>query len=121
MRFPLLALAALLAGCGPAEKPPAPVQASLPTDAWIGEWVGVEGLALRIARTETPGRYALRVNLLDGAASYMGTAEGDSIAFVREGRTEHIRKATGAETDLKWLADKKDCLMIQPAEGFCRD
>lgn len=95
--------------------------APLPTDAWIGKWVGVEGLALDIAPGPAAGQYALRVSLLDGTDDYVGTADGDTIRFTRDGRTETIRKAQGDETGLKYLAGKKDCLMIRQSEGFCRD
>ena len=93
----------------------------LPTDAWIGKWIGVEGLVLDIQPAGEPGHYVLSVTLLDGTNSYDGTADGDMIRFIRNGRPESIRAATGAATGLKWLADKQNCLMIQQGEGFCRD
>lgn len=95
--------------------------APLPTDAWIGKWVGVEGLALDIAPGPDAGQYALRVTLLDGSDNYVGTADGDAIRFTRDGKAETIRKVGGDETGLKYLAGKKNCLMIQKGEGFCRD
>lgn len=91
------------------------------TDGWVGKWVGVEGLALDIARAEVPGTYTLNVTLLDGTRSYEGTSDGSAIHFTRGGKEQTLRKATGEETGLKYLAGKKDCLMIQPSEGFCRD
>ena len=98
-----------------------PSETALPTDAWIGEWVGVEGLVLDIAPSSAAGRYTLTVTLLDGTSKYDGTAEGDVIRFERDGKAETIRAATGAETGLKYLAAKQDCLVIKPGEGFCRD
>ena len=95
--------------------------APLPTDAWIGKWVGVEGLALEIAPGPDAGQYALKVSLLDGTNNYVGTAEGETIRFTRDGKVETIRKATGDETGLKYLAGKANCLMIKSGEGFCRD
>jgi len=92
-----------------------------PTDAWIGKWVGVEGLVLDIQPAGEPGRYVLSVTLLDGTRTYEGVADGDRISFTREGQAQFIRAATGKETGLKWLADKQDCLMIEQGEGFCRD
>lgn len=93
----------------------------LPTDAWVGKWVGVEGLVLDIQPAGEHGRYVLSVTLLDGTNSYEGTADGDVIRFTRNGRPESVRAATGDETGLKWLAGKQNCLMIQQGEGFCRD
>ena len=95
--------------------------AALPTDAWVGKWIGVEGLVLDIQPSGERGRYVLSVTLLDGTKSYEGTAEGDLIRFMRDGRPESIRAATGDQTGLKWLAGKQNCLMIQQGEGFCRD
>lgn len=91
------------------------------TDAWVGKWTGPEGLVLEIAKTATAGRYDVKVTLLDGTGSYTGTADGDTIRFTRAGVQETIRKATGDQTGLKWLAGKKNCLMIKQSEGFCRD
>ena len=95
--------------------------AALPTDAWVGKWIGVEGLVLDIQSAGEPGRYILSVTLLDGTKSYDGTADGDMIRFTRDGRPESIRAATGDQTGLKWLAGKQNCLMIREGEGFCRD
>jgi len=92
-----------------------------PTDAWIGKWVGVEGLALDIGAGSAPGRYTLKIALLDSTSDYEGVGDGESIRFTRDGQEQSIRKATGAETGLKWLADKQNCLMIKSGEGFCRD
>ena len=132
------ALLVLPAGCGskqpqanapePTATASAPASASAPvppvglsTDAWVGKWAGVEGLALDIEKSATPGVYALTINLLDGASSYIGTAQGDRITFMRNGEKEAVRRATGAETGLKWLSGKRGCLMIKNGEGFCRD
>lgn len=93
----------------------------LPTDSWIGKWIGVEGLVLDIQPTGDRGHYMLSVTLLDGTKSYEGTADGDMIRFTRNGRPESIRAANGDQTGLKWLAGKTNCLMIQQGEGFCRD
>jgi hypothetical protein len=95
--------------------------APLPTDAWVGKWIGVEGLVLDIQKAGEPGRYVLGITLLDGTKSYEGSVDGDVIRFTRDGRPESVRAATGDETGLKWLAGKQNCLMIQQGEGFCRD
>ncbi len=91
------------------------------TDAWAGKWIGVEGLALTVAKSDAPGAYRLHVALMDSENDYVGHAEGDTIRFVRDGKPETIRHGTGADTGLKWLADKPNCLIIKQGEGFCRD
>lgn len=50
-----------------------------------------------------------------------GRADGGTIAFARDGQPHVLRHVTGAETGLKWLAGRRDCLMIEPGERFCRD
>ncbi len=93
----------------------------LPTDAWVGRWIGVEGLVLDIQKAGERGKYVLSVTLLDGTKSYDGVADAAAIRFTRDGRPESIRAASGDETGLKWLAGKQNCLMIQQGEGFCRE
>lgn len=95
--------------------------APLPTDAWVGKWIGVEGLVLNIQPSGEKRHYVLSVTLLDGTKSYDGVADGDVIRFTRDGRPESIRAATGDETGLKWLAGKQNCVMIKQGEGFCRE
>lgn len=129
-----LAAATLLSACGrEVEAPtPAPIAAtpvnaaSAPaaqasTDAWLGKWVGVEGLALQVLPGTGPGLYHLQVTLMDGTNSYDGRADGSVIRFTRNGQPETLRAVSGDETGLKYLAGKSNCLMIKPAEGFCRE
>jgi len=124
----------LLAACGKPAAPPAdmpaiaaaanPPKASVaasPGEDWAGKWVGVEGLALEIApRAAMPGRHDIRITLMDGTTTHEGTGTADGISFMRDGQAETIRAGTGADTGLKWLADKTDCLIIKPGEAFCR-
>lgn len=98
--------------------------AVLPTDAWVGRWVGPEGLFLDIqpAPDGKPGRYAIvnRDNL-DREASYSGAADGETIRFTRDGKEWSIRPGTGDETGFKYLAGKTDCLIVEAGkEGYCR-
>jgi hypothetical protein len=48
-------------------------------------------------------------------------AAGDRIEFERDGKRESVRAGSGKETGMKWLLEKKDCLIIKTGEGFCRD
>ncbi len=112
---PVAPLAAPLAPIG-AET--APHAALLPTDAWVGTWTGVEGLRIDIAKDGAG--YKLHIFSMDGDAEYAGAPHGDVITFERAGKVETIRAGDGKATGLKWLADKPNCLVIQPGEGFCR-
>ena len=105
---------------------PAPAPASpAPTRAWLGRWNGPEGTFLDVA-APAPGGTALRLTLkddLDGPGKpYEGKVDGQTIAFLRNGEALTIRHGSGAETGFKWLADKKDCLiLVHGKEGYCRD
>ncbi|MDY6983112.1 MAG: hypothetical protein SV422_08495 [Pseudomonadota bacterium] len=88
-------------------------------DAWLGDWRGPEGTLLTIAGGQ--GVYRVTVRDLDGPRSFDGNAVPNGIAFTRDGVTETITATDGAGTGMKWLADKRDCLVIHPGEGFCRD
>jgi len=89
------------------------------TDGWLGVWKGPEGTFLRIEGGK--GSYSITIQNLDGPMTYKGSAAGARIEFERSGVNEVIRATNGAETGMKWLADKSHCLTIRPGEGFCRD
>ena len=132
----VLSTLALLAACNQeakqAPKPaPASVQATLvpptpPTDQWVGKWVGVEGLHLTIAKDDSIGRghYILTMQYgldADDSGTFKGEAAEDGIAFNRPDGPQLLRAGDGAATGLKWLADKKDCLVVVTGDGYCRD
>jgi hypothetical protein len=89
------------------------------TDKWMGRWNGPEGTYLELSRSGD--RISIQIKDLDTQRSYQGTARDDSISFVRDGKTETIHAANGEQTGMKWLADKKDCLVIRAGDGYCRD
>ena len=96
----------------------------LPTDDWVGRWAGPEGLFLDIQPSPDGkrGHYAIaNKDNLDRQGDYDGIAEGTTIRFVRDGKDRTIRPGTGDETGFKYLAGKKDCLIVVPGEeGYCR-
>lgn len=131
----VLSAVALLAACNQeakeAPKPaPASVQATLvpatpPTDQWVGKWIGVEGLHLTIAKDDSVGRghYLLTMQYgldADDSGTFKGEAAEDGIAFTRPDGPQLLRAGDGEATGLKWLADKKDCLIVATGEGYCR-
>jgi hypothetical protein len=56
----------------------------------------------------------------DAAGTFKGEAAEDGIAFTRPDGPQLLRAGDGAATGLKWLADKKDCLIVATGEGYCR-
>ena len=121
------AAASLLAGCdnrgsgsAPVVTATAPETSAAPVaDAWLGMWNGPEGTFLRIEGGR--GTYAITIQDLDGPRTFEGRAEGDRIAFDRNGVIESLRSTNGIETGMKWLSGKTDCLTVRTGEGYCRD
>lgn len=141
MKLLTIALVLLLTACK-APAPPAPPAAavvpdvpaaSTPTEpkeapaasapvaamSWVGKWIGPEGTFLELA--EKAGAYEVTIQSLDGPATYDAVAVADRLEFQRNGTLETIHATGGADTGMKWLLDKKDCLTIKAGEGFCRD
>jgi predicted small lipoprotein YifL len=128
---PLAMLLLALSACGKRDPAPAPPaqgttvtaasSSSSPapqSDPWVGRWTGPEGTFLEVAASA--GGYQLTLHNLDGPRQFQGKPVGDAIVFERNGVPEAIRKGTGAQTGMKWLAEKSDCLVVGPGEGYCR-
>jgi hypothetical protein len=126
-RFAVVAFG-LLAACSPQ---PAEMKSAGPrmeaakmappaTDEWLGKWIGVEGNYLQIDAGDAPGVYTITEGTLDGQLRYTGQTTGDGIAFTNAGKTGKISAGAGPDTGLKYLADKKNCLVIESGRGFCR-
>lgn len=125
--FPYLAFTLVLLGCtdpdvnsGSINAPGSRVAGSdVATDKWLGQWNGPEGTFLRLEGGK--GRYEITIQNLDGQRTFQGSAVGAQIQFERDDAEETIRATGGAETGMKWLSEKSDCLTIRPGEGYCRD
>lgn len=128
--LPLLACAATLCACNqpdpPLATPPAQPASAVaaasapePTSAWLGRWQGPEGTYLDI--TGGPGAYRVTISNLDGPRTFDARAGSDSLVILRDGTTETLRPGNGVDTGMKWLADKRDCLVVKRGEGYCRD
>jgi uncharacterized protein (DUF2147 family) len=86
--------------------------------AYVGKWTGPEGTWLDI---EPQGEdYRVTVSNLDGPRDFVGKADVGGIRFTRDGQTFVIRSGNGEATGMKWLAGKKECLVVAPGEGYCR-
>lgn len=137
----------LLAGCEKAEAPaPAPTDATttevpvetVPAEgaeatdpataphrfaSWAGKWIGVEGMYATITATE-PGKYKLEMQSgTDDSTkgTYVGEDSEHGIKFKRGSEELGLRRGNGDETGLKYLAGKKECLIVKEGEGYCRD
>jgi len=67
------------------------------------------------------GAYNLEMQSdLDTKGSYRGQDAEGGIEFARGGEGFLLHAATGDETGLKYLAGKKNCLMVKAGEGYCK-
>jgi hypothetical protein len=129
-----LLMVMLMTGCESHNQPPGPSlaaransqskSAAAPaasdiSNQWLGKWIGPEGTYLVLSKKAD--QYVVEINSLDGSSTYVGTSAGDHIEFQRNGKTESIHAGSGEDTGMKWLLDKKNCLIIKTGEGFCRN
>jgi hypothetical protein len=115
----LTASAALSACSGKVQAPAAQPQAVQGATRLLGQWNGPEGSYIQIGGAN--GKYAITIRNLDGPRTFQGSGAGDTVSFARDGKQHTIRPSDGAATGMKWLADKKNCVTIEPGEGYCRD
>lgn len=87
---------------------------------WTGQWNGPEGTALKL-EAMAGGKFAVIIRNLDGERRFEGVRQGTQVHFERDGRQEVIKGTDGAGTGMKWLADKTNCLTVNPGEGYCRE
>ena len=92
---------------------------STKVDALVGRWPGVEGSYLNVSKKAD--KYSIEIANLDGPKTYEGTAKGDVIEFTRNGKTETIKAASGAETGMKGFEKETNCVVVtKGSEGFCK-
>jgi hypothetical protein len=122
----LLAIVMIMAGCqAPTGRSPAAapqvngITAQAVPDQWLGRWDGPEGTFLNLSRNGT--KYTVLIQDLDGPRMFDGVADQGRVRFVRDGKTEYLVAGDGVASGMKWLADKKHCLLTRVGEGWCRD
>ena len=88
-------------------------------DSLVGRWTGPETSYLNVSKKGE--KYSIEIANLDGPKTYEGTAKGDLIEFSRNGKTETIKAATGAETGMKGFEKETNCVVVtKGSEGFCK-
>jgi hypothetical protein len=93
--------------------------ASVDATGYVGKWTGPEGTSLTV--TPAGSAYEVIITNLDGPRTFTGTLEGDGIHIVRDAAPLVIHKGDGQATGMKWLAEKRDCLVVAANEGYCKD
>jgi len=109
----------LLSGCTGQEPPEPAAPVTTPAQQWLGRWTGPEGTYMDLARTDA--EYSVTIKNLDAARTFQATPDASGFTFERDGVQETVRATDGPGTGMKWLADKANCLVVRPGEGFCRD
>lgn len=90
-------------------------------DSWAGKWIGPEGMYVDV-KPLGKGDFKLEMQSdLDTKGTYSGNAQEHGIRFTRNGGQFLLYRTDGDETGLKYLAGKKECLMVKSGEGYCRD
>ncbi len=89
--------------------------------AYLGRWIGVEGMYLNVAAKPGGGVTMDMQWDLDNKGLFDGSVTAEGLRFMRGGVAETAVRTDGDATGLKWLAGKKDCLTVKPGEGYCRD
>lgn len=104
----------------PATSPSgSPAAAASKVDSLVGRWPGVEGTYLNVAKKGD--KYTIEIANLDGPKTFEGSAKGDTIEFTRNGKSEIIKSATGAETGMKGFEKDTNCVVVtKGSEGFCK-
>lgn len=133
MRIVVGALAlALLGGCSGQTSPddatsspsiaadPAATETAVPFE-WAGKWIGPEGLYVIIRPLEDSSVELEMQSDLDMLGTYAGSITPEGISFERGGQMLLLKPSSGADTGLKYLSGRTNCLMVQPGEGYCRD
>jgi len=88
-------------------------------DSLVGKWAGSGTASLNV--TKKGDKFAIEIVGADGQKTFEGTAKGDAIEFTRNGKTETIKAASGAETGVKGFEKETNCVVVtKGSEGFCK-
>lgn len=89
--------------------------------SWQGKWIGPEGMFVEITPLGSEQYKLVMRSDLDTLGTYTGTDSEHGIKFRRNDKDLILRRGSGDETALKYLAGKTECLLVKAGEGFCRD
>lgn len=93
-----------------------------------GRWDGAEGSYLSVTekmgsdgQQQRPRKFEIEIMNNGKAEKFDGTAKDGTIEFIRNGRTETLKAATGADTGMKGFDKEANCVVVTKAgEGFCK-
>ena len=104
----------------PAGSPsPASNIAAGKADSLIGRWAGTGEAYLNV--TKKGDKFSIEIAGASGPKTFEGTAKGDVIEFMRNGKTETLRAGSGGDTGVKGFEKETNCVVItKGTEGFCK-
>lgn len=97
-----------------------PAATAVSEERYLGRWIGVEGMYLTVTRRAGGGVTLDMQWDLDHRGTFAGSVTAEGLRFMRAGVAETAVLGDGDATGLKWLAGKKECLIVKPGEGYCR-
>lgn len=129
-RYLVIGAISVIAACTAREEepalPPEAVAVSVAASSaatigsdFVGRWNGPEGTYAEI--TALGRGYEVSLQNLDGMRSFKGSVEGEGIRINRDGESLLVVHGSGIDTGMKWLMDKRDCIVVKTGEGYCRD
>lgn len=105
----------------PAENATSPVENAKVEADYIGKWIGPEGLVLEVKAKPGGGVTIVNQWTLDDKGSFDGSVTAEGLRFMRGDEAVTASPSDGDATGMKWLAGKKDCLVVKVgSEGYCR-
>jgi glucose/arabinose dehydrogenase len=90
--------------------------------AYLGKWIGPEGLVLEVTAKPDGGVAISNQWTLDDKGKFEGSVTAEGLRWMRGNTPVTAVLTDGDATGMKWLAGKKTCLTVTAgSEGYCRD
>lgn len=105
----------------PAENAITPADTAKAEVDYVGKWIGVEGMVLEVKPKAGDGVTIVNQWDLDNKGTFEGSVTAEGLRWMRNGEAVTAVAGNGDATGLKYLAGKKDCLIVKDGEGYCRD
>ena len=90
--------------------------------AYLGKWIGPEGLVLDVTAKAGGGVAINNQWTLDDKGQFAGSVTAEGLRWMRGNAPVTAVMTDGDATGMKWLAGKKNCLTVTAgSEAYCRD
>ena len=90
--------------------------------AYLGKWIGPEGLVLDVKAKPGGGVSIANQWTLDDKGKFEGSVTAEGLRWMRGNTAVTAAMSDGDATGMKWLAGKKTCLTVTAgSEAYCRN